>query len=228
MRQGLGLSVCSWPGLGAPWGALPSPNLRLGDVRAGGGGVLPHLPCRWSRDSSFRVDFQELGPSRTVSPTWGGDRRAAGPAFLTRGPRAVPASRLRGKGLGVRESGPCRPGHLLSREDPGPSRPSHLGRRCTGSDQTHVGPVSLLRSRVSLGGAPNYPSPRSFCIRRPLYVQSARRGAGTGHQGVSTGLEGPLVLPRSRMSPKAAAYHPAAGCCDFLGVHCVHGPQSPL
>lgn len=97
-----------------------------------------------------------------------------------------------------------------------------------GLDQIHAGPVSLLRSSVSLGGVPNDPSPRSFCIRRPLYVQSACRRARTGHRGVSPGLEGPLVLPRSRMSPKAAAYRPAAGCCDFLGVHCVQGPQSPL
>lgn len=109
LRQGLGSSARSWPGLGAPRGAPPSPNLRLGDVRAGAGGVLPHLPCRWSRDSSFRVDFQELGPSRLVSPTWGADRRAAGPAFLAQGPRAVPASRLREKGLRVRGSGPCCP-----------------------------------------------------------------------------------------------------------------------
>ena len=74
--------------------------------------MLPHFPCRWSRDSSFHVDFQELGLSRPVSPTWGGDRRAAGLAFLARGPWAVPASRLRGKGLGVRESGPCHPKSL--------------------------------------------------------------------------------------------------------------------
>ena len=74
-----------------------------------------------------------------------------------------------------------------------------------GLDQIHAGPVSLLRSRVSLGVAPNYPSPRSFCIHRPLYVQSAHCGAGTVPRGVSPGLEAPLVLPRSRMNSKAAA-----------------------
>lgn len=63
-------------------------------------------------------------------------------------------------------------------------------------DQIYAGPVSLLRNGVSLGGALNYPSPRF------LHPQIS---PDTGPWGVSPGLEGPLVLPRSRMSPKAAA-----------------------
>ena len=61
LRQGLGSSAHSWPGLGAPCGALPSANLRLGDVRAGGGGCSPTSPA----------DGLEIAAFMWISRNWG-------------------------------------------------------------------------------------------------------------------------------------------------------------